>query len=70
MNTSLKDPNPCRVIGVLDDGIASLNATALACLRSADVVIGGARTLALLDRELKAGAVRHDLTGRLKDVPE
>ena len=22
-----KDPNPCRVIGVLDDGIASLNAT-------------------------------------------
>ncbi|GGY15829.1 precorrin-6y C5,15-methyltransferase (decarboxylating) subunit CbiE [Massilia dura] len=69
MNISLQDPNPCRVIGVLDDGAASLGPTALAYLRSADVVIGGARTLALLARELKAGAVCHDLTGRLKDVP-
>jgi len=70
MDTCLQDPNPCRVIGVLDDGVASLNANALAHLRSADVVIGGARTLALLERELKPGAVRHDLTGRLKEVPE
>jgi len=70
MDTSIKDPNPCRVIGVLDDGVASLNATALAHLRSADVVIGGARTLALLARELKPGAVRHDLTGQLKAVPD
>jgi len=70
MNTTLQDPNPCRVIGVLDDGVASLNATALAYLRNADVVIGGARTLALLARELKPGAVRHDLTGQLKAVPE
>lgn len=70
MNTCLQDPNPCRVIGVLDDGAASLSPTALARLRSADVVIGGARTLALLERELKPGAVRHDLTGRLKEVPE
>jgi len=69
MDTCLQDPNPCRVIGVLDDGVASLNATALAWLRNADVVIGGARTLALFERELKPGAVRHDLTGRLKDVP-
>ena len=52
-----KDPNPCRVIGVLDDGIASLNATALAHVRSADVVIGGSRTLALLAHEFKPGAV-------------
>ena len=35
------DPNRCRVIGVLDDGVASLGATALAHLRTADVVIGG-----------------------------
>lgn len=70
MDTCLQDPNPCRVIGVLDDGAASLNATALAYLRNADVVIGGARTLALFERELKPGAVRHDLTKRLKDVPE
>jgi precorrin-6Y C5,15-methyltransferase (decarboxylating) len=70
MDTTLQDPNPCRVIGVLDDGVASLNATALAYLRHADVVIGGARTLALLARELKPGAVRHDLTGKLKAVPD
>jgi precorrin-6Y C5,15-methyltransferase (decarboxylating) len=70
MDTTVQDPNPCRVIGVLDDGVASLNATALAYLRHADVVIGGARTLALLARELKPGAVRHDLTGQLKAVPE
>lgn len=42
-----KDPNPCHVIGVLDDGMASLSATAGALIRSADVVIGGGRTLAL-----------------------
>ena len=70
MDTLLKDPNPCRVIGVLDDGVASLGPTALAYLRNADVVIGGARTLALFERELKPGAVRHDLTGQLKAVPE
>jgi precorrin-6Y C5,15-methyltransferase (decarboxylating) len=70
MDTCLQDPNPCRVIGVLDDGAASLNATALAYLRNADVVIGGVRTLALFERELKAGAVRRDLTGRLMDVPD
>ncbi|MYN19945.1 precorrin-6y C5,15-methyltransferase (decarboxylating) subunit CbiE [Rugamonas sp. FT107W] len=65
-----QDPNPCRVIGVLDDGIASLSPTALALLRSADMLIGGARTLALLEREFKPGAMRHDLTGKLKEVPE
>lgn len=70
MDTCLQDPNPCRVIGVLDDGVASLNATALAFLRNADVVIGAARTLALFEREFKTGAVRHDLTGQMKAVPE
>jgi len=66
----LKDPNPCRVIGVLDDGAASLSPTALAYIRHADVIIGGARTLALFERECKPDAVRHDLTKRLKEVPE
>jgi len=66
----LKDPNPCRVIGVLDDGAASLSPTALAYIRNADVIIGGARTLALFERDFKTGAVRHDLTKRLKEVPE
>ena len=62
----VKDPNPCRVIGVLDDGVASLGATALAHLRTADVVIGGARTLALLRHEFKPQARLHDLGGQLK----
>lgn len=66
----MTDPQPCRVIGVLDDGAASLGATALAHLRRADVVIGGTRTLALFDDDIAPSAVRHDLTGRLGEVPE
>ncbi|EWS55192.1 MULTISPECIES: bifunctional cobalt-precorrin-7 (C(5))-methyltransferase/cobalt-precorrin-6B (C(15))-methyltransferase [unclassified Methylibium] len=66
----MTDPQPCRVIGVLDDGAASLGATALAHLRRADVVIGGARTLALFDDDIAPQAVRHDLTGRLGAVPD
>ena len=60
---------PCRVIGVLDDGAASLGAVALAHLRAADCVIGAARTLALLDAQLRPDAVRRDLTGALSQVP-
>ncbi len=41
----MTDPQPCRVIGVLDDGAASLSPTALALLRRADVVVGGSTTL-------------------------
>ena len=70
MESTLKDPNPCRVIGVLDDGVASLSASALACLRQADVVIGGARTLALFGGQCKPGATLRDLTGKLSAVPE
>ncbi|WP_058937171.1 bifunctional cobalt-precorrin-7 (C(5))-methyltransferase/cobalt-precorrin-6B (C(15))-methyltransferase [Roseateles depolymerans] len=66
----VKDPNPCHVIGVLDDGMASLSATAGALIRSADVVIGGGRTLELFSPWLKPGAVRHDLTGALTRVPD
>jgi precorrin-6B C5,15-methyltransferase / cobalt-precorrin-6B C5,C15-methyltransferase len=66
----MTDPQPCRVIGVLDDGAASLGATALAHLRHADLVIGGARTLALFDDDIAPGAVRRDLTGQLSAVPE
>ncbi|MDO5058179.1 MAG: precorrin-6y C5,15-methyltransferase (decarboxylating) subunit CbiE [Lautropia sp.] len=69
MTDSMTDPNRCRVIGVLDDGVASLTPTALAHLRQADVVIGAPRTLALFGAELKPGAIQHDLTGRMKQVP-
>ena len=70
MNTDVfPDPNPCRVLGVLDDGAASLSATARAHLRAADRVIGGARTLALLEAEIRPDAERLDLTGRPSAVP-
>lgn len=59
----------CRVIGVLDDGAASLGAAALDHLARADVVIGGARTLALFADRLRPGAVRRDLTGAMSQVP-
>ena len=65
----MTDPQPCRVIGVLDDGAASLSPTALALLRRADWVIGGARTLALLEDDIAPQAQRRDLTGQLSAVP-
>lgn len=70
MTDTMTDPQPCRVIGVLDDGPASLGATALAFLRRADWVIGGARTLALFDDEIAPTAIRCDLTGQLSAVPD
>lgn len=70
LDTPLHDPLPCRVVGVLDDGAASLSATALACVREADVVIGGTRVLSLLSGEVKAEAQCLDLTGSLSQVPE
>ncbi len=66
----MTDPNPCVILGVLDDGIASLTPVALAELRSADVVIGATRTLALLAAEFKPSAQTHDLTGALSRVPD
>ena len=65
----MTDPNPCRIIGVLDDGVASLTPTALAYIRQAEVIIGAERTLALFDGQFKPGARTFDLTGQLKAVP-
>ncbi len=60
----------CRVLGVLDDGVASLGATALRHLRQADLVIGAARTLQLLAGHMAPGAEQRDLGGALSQVPE
>ena len=60
----------CAVIGVLDNGCDGLSPAALQCLRKADVVIGGARTLALFSDQLKAGVLTRDLGGHLSQVPE
>lgn len=60
----------CRIVGVLDDGVASLGATALRHLRQADLVVGAARTLQLLAGQMAPGAEQRDLGGALSQVPE
>ncbi|MDZ5458517.1 precorrin-6y C5,15-methyltransferase (decarboxylating) subunit CbiE [Azohydromonas lata] len=55
-------PPRCRIVGVLDDGAASLNAVALQALAQADVVIGARRTLALLEARLNPEAERRELS--------
>src|ERR1035437_6720232 len=60
----------CRVLGVLDDGVASLGQSALAHLAHAQLVIGGARTLQLLAAQIAPEAVQRDLTGAMSQVPE
>ena len=60
----------CRIIGVLDDGVASLSRTALAHLAQAQLVIGGTRALQLLAGQIDSAALQRDLTGALSQVPE
>ncbi|CAM3852972.1 precorrin-6y C5,15-methyltransferase (decarboxylating) subunit CbiE [Roseateles saccharophilus] len=63
--TDSANPRPprCRIVGVLDDGAASLGTAALRSLAEADVVIGARRTLALLEAELSPEAQRHEIAG-------
>jgi len=61
---------PCRIIGVLDDGIASLTPRAFAHIKQADLVIGGNRTLQLFEPHFAAHTQRRDLTGHLMQVPD
>jgi precorrin-6Y C5,15-methyltransferase (decarboxylating) len=58
---------PCRIIGVLDNGMAGLTPAALAFLQSADLVIGAARTLALF--EFSEKIEQRDMGGRLSSIP-
>ncbi len=60
---------PCRLIGVLDNGVEGLSAQALRHVQEADVVIGGQRTLALFAAQLRPHAQTHDLGARLTHVP-
>ncbi|MGI4777755.1 MAG: precorrin-6y C5,15-methyltransferase (decarboxylating) subunit CbiE [Janthinobacterium lividum] len=76
MNTDLnndesetKTIDRCRILGVLDDGEASLSRAALAHLQAAQLVIGGARALALFAAQIAPDALRRDLTGALSQVP-
>lgn len=61
---------PCRIIGVLDNGTEGITPQALAHIRSADLVIGGHRTLELFADEFAPQCETRDLTGKLSEVPE
>ncbi len=60
---------PCRIIGVLDNGIEGLDPAAFSYIETADVIIGGHRTLSLFKDTFKAGAEPKDLTGKLTQIP-
>ncbi|MDD5033788.1 MAG: precorrin-6y C5,15-methyltransferase (decarboxylating) subunit CbiE [Methylococcaceae bacterium] len=61
---------PCRIIGVLDDGPAGLTPIALRWIAEADRVIGASRTLALFAETLGENAEKLNLTGNLAQVPQ
>ncbi len=61
--------NPCLIIGVLDDGAESLSPIALSKIKSADLIIGGSRTLELFQSHFKKNAAQKDLRGQLTQIP-
>jgi precorrin-6Y C5,15-methyltransferase (decarboxylating) len=61
--------NPCQIIGVLDNGIASLTPATLNALQQADLVIGATRVLALFAEQISQAECK-DLTGHITQVPE
>lgn len=63
-------PTVCRILGVLDDGAASLGAQALQHLRQAQLVIGAQRTLQLFAQDIAPDALQRDLGGALGQVAE
>ena len=60
----------CTLIGILDDGWAGLSDSARQRLATAAVVIGAARTLALVRPYLALSAVEYDMDGALGKIPE
>ena len=65
----MKPSERCCLIGILDDGWAGLSDAARARLAAAEVVIGAARTLALVQPHLAAAAELKDMDGQLGQVP-
>ncbi|MDP2371867.1 precorrin-6y C5,15-methyltransferase (decarboxylating) subunit CbiE [Rhodoferax sp.] len=71
MNTEAMNlPEKCRILGVLDDGVASMGQSALAHLQQAQWVVGASRTLQLLAAHIAPQAQQRDLTGAMSQVPE
>jgi len=63
-------PIVCKIIGVLDNGLEGINATALSFIKNADIIIGATRTLLLFNDIFKNNAEQKDLTGQLTQVPD
>ena len=61
--------NPCYIIGVLENGTDGLDLSALSHIKTADMIIGGHRTLSLFSDVFKQGSEPKDLTGQLSQVP-
>ncbi|TVQ85630.1 MAG: precorrin-6y C5,15-methyltransferase (decarboxylating) subunit CbiE [Chromatiaceae bacterium] len=60
---------PCTLVGILDDGWDALGGAARARLAAADLVLGAARTLALVAPHLPANAVTQTIDGQLAALP-
>jgi precorrin-6Y C5,15-methyltransferase (decarboxylating) len=60
--------HPCQIIGVLDNGIEGLTPVAQLSIESADLVIGGTRTLGLFAQLIEQKQTR-DFTALLTQVP-
>jgi len=70
VGTDTIQASKCTIVGMLEDGIRSLNQHALDRLRSADIVIGTPRFLGSVQSLLKETAENKDFSGQLMKVPE
>lgn len=66
----MNSPEPCALIGILDDGWSGLGDTARARLLEADLLIGARRTLELLAPHLPSRVEQRVMDGLLGRVPE
>lgn len=66
----MNSPEPCRLIGILDDGWAGLGDLARAHLIESDLLIGARRTLELVALRLPSRVEQRAMDGLLGRVPE
>lgn len=66
----MNSPDPCALIGILDDGWAGLGDAARARLLKVDLLIGARRTLELLATHLPSRVEQRAMDGLLGRVPE
>ena len=66
----MNSPDPCALIGILDDGHAGLGDAARHRVAAADLVIGARRTLELLAPHLSPGVEQRAMDGQLGQVAE